>query len=87
MHTREDEGMTIQTELVVDDVNLKAQYNQFDERAPWKGGMHKVAEIPLPLFFEMNRKTGGDFARNPKLVRAWVNDPDNKVFRTRPGRI
>ena len=62
----------------------KAQFNQIDEKAGWKGDMHKVASIPMALFYDL-KKQGiiDDQAR----LKAWLNDPDNRFFRTRPGRV
>lgn len=59
----------------------KLQYNQdhgsFGEMAP-------MARIPLAIWHEWIR-TGKD--RDPVFVKRWLNDPDNRFFRTRPGRI
>lgn len=62
----------------------KERYNGVDERAGWKGEMHRVASIPMPLFFELKKKGIVD---DPKALRQWLNDSDNRLFRTRPGRV
>lgn len=75
-------------ETVVDATDVieenKAAYNQIDEKAGWKGDMHKVASIPMALFYDL-KKQGiiDDQAR----LKAWLNDPENRFFRTRPGRV
>lgn len=75
-------------ETVVDATDVieenKAAFNQIDEKAGWKGDMHKVASIPMALFYDL-KKQGiiDDQAR----LKAWLNDPDNRFFRTRPGRV
>ena len=75
-------------ETVVDATDVieenKAAYNQVDEKANWKGDMHKVASIPMALFYDL-KKQGiiDDQAR----LKAWLNDPDNRFFRTRPGTV
>lgn len=65
------------------EANKKA-YANFDERSNWKGEWHHVATIPLHTFFEMKKK--GITESNQKFKR-WLNDPDHKYFRTRPGRV
>ena len=75
-------------ETIVDATDVveenKAQFNQIDEKAGWKGDMHKVASIPMALFYDL-KKQGiiDDQAR----LKAWLNDPDNRFFRTRPGTV
>jgi hypothetical protein len=67
----------------------KAEYAQFDERTPWgKGFMHKVASIPLALYWQL-RRHGIYEEHDPfrRKFRKWLNDSDNRAFRTRPGRI
>lgn len=62
----------------------KAVFNGIDERARWRDGIgDRVASIPLSVFYDP--KVGIQHDR--KQLRKWLNDPDNRVFRTRPGRI
>jgi hypothetical protein len=60
----------------------KAQFNSTDERAKW-GEWAKVATIPLSVFHSL-KKSG--VANDQKKFKAWLNNPDNRAFRTRPGR-
>lgn len=72
------------TELLEDN---KRSYNSYDQRARHKGTFHRYAEIPMNLFMEMWAQ--GRF-RGTKLSREdarWLDDPDNKAFRTRPGSL
>lgn len=70
----------------------KYLYNQFDQRAPFvqrqpdgkKESFHRVASIPLVVFMELQRKGITD---DPAALKKWLDDPDNKYFRTRPGRL
>lgn len=50
----------------------------------WKGDLKHVARIPLVILDQL-RKAG--ILRDPKRYRAWLNDPDNRVFRTHEGRV
>lgn len=70
----------------------KAQFNNTDERASWTDGMQKVATIPLHILEDLMAKgilvpgKQGDGNGN-KRFKAWLNDRDNRFFRTRPGRV
>lgn len=62
----------------------KHQYNQVDERAGWKGDMNKVASIPMNIYMDLEAR---GITRDEKRFKAWLNAPENRVFRTRPGRV
>jgi len=48
--------------------------------------MRQVAEIPANLYFELTQKLG-EPKKNKKAWARWLNDPDNKYFRTGGGNI
>ena len=82
----DDGSVTLQT---VQDVGELAEankqnFNQFDERAGWKGDMHRVASIPMSIYYDLKRKGILD---DQAALKKWLNDADNRVFRTRPGQI
>lgn len=45
-----------------------------------------VAELPSNLYFDLVEKLG-DPKHNKKAWARWLNDPDNKLFRTGGGNI
>lgn len=59
-------------------------YNSTGEHAPWPDGFARVASIPLVLYEDLRRT--GVLSDWPSL-RRWLNDPDNRHFRTRPGKL
>jgi uncharacterized protein (DUF1015 family) len=77
----------LETEQDVTDLvaHNKRLFSQFDERTPWTGDVHKVASIPLSIYHEL-AKISNNF-KDQKVVRKWLNDPDNRVFRIRPGVV
>lgn len=85
-HDHEDGSVTVQT--VQDTTALaeanKQQFNQFDERSNWNGDMHRVASIPLSVYYDLKRKGILD---DQVAMKKWLNDPENRVFRTRPGKV
>lgn len=70
----------------------KYLYNQFDQRAPFvqrkpdgtKEVFHRVASIPLVILMDLQAK---GILNDEKAFKKWMDDPDNKYFRTRPGRL
>ena len=68
------------TDIVED---AKGKFNLIDERAGWKGDIHHVAQIPNSVFFALPKALRED----PKALKRWLNDPDQKAFRTRPGKL
>lgn len=61
----------------------KAQFNSTDERAKW-GEWSRVASIPMALFYRLKQQGILD---DQAAMKRWLNDPDNRLFRTRPGRV
>ena len=61
----------------------KNQYNDIDSRAPY-GDLAKIADIPMTILFDLQKK---GIWGNQKRMRKWLNDPDNRDFRTRPGKV
>ena len=61
----------------------KSKFNNTDERARW-GEWQRVASIPLVTFYDLKAK---GIADDPTAMKKWLNDPDNRFFRTRPGKV
>ncbi len=66
----------------------KAAYNSTDERTRW-GELSRVAEIPFAVIEDLNKQgiMRGFVVLDQKRMKAWLNNPDNRFFRTRPGKI
>lgn len=80
-----DGSTTFRTDYPVQDtidVN-KAQRNL--ARNDWKGDYHHVASIPLNVFYDQiaEAHSHGD----DKYVSRWLNDSDNRAWRTKDGRV
>jgi hypothetical protein len=84
-YDEEKDEATIQTQQDVTDVieENKNEYNQIDERAKW-GEFNKVASIPLSLYYQLKAEGKLD---DQAYMKRWLNDPDNRHFRTRPGEV
>ena len=92
-HADGDGGIVIETRQDVTaniEQNLK-EFNSYDERAKWSDDMfgNKVASIPLTVIDDLNAKgiMRGFAVVDEKQFKVWLNSPDNRFFRTRPGRV
>lgn len=66
----------------------KAHYNSTDERARFDRDINHVAIIPtMMMAHELKRRPNEATYEHQRRCREWANNPDNKVFRTRPGRV
>lgn len=60
----------------------KALYNE-NAGKRW-GDMKHVASIPLTVYWDLVQK---GVTRDQKDFSKWLNDPDNRHFRTFPGKV
>jgi len=59
----------------------KARESRVDLRGNTQKHFQKIAEVPLPLYHQLWQKFG-DPKHNPTDWNRWLNDPDNRHFRT-----
>ena len=92
-HADGDGGLIIQTTQDVSGIieANKREFNSYNERARWSDDVYgnKVASIPFTVIDDLN-KAGimrGFAVIDQKRFVSWMNDPDNRVFRTRPGVV
>jgi len=73
--------------------HTKAQYNANPGKTGWSGEVldpkNKIASLPLAIINDLNAKgiMRGFHIQDPKAMKKWLNDPDNRVFRTRGGEV
>lgn len=81
---RDDDGnVTAQTLQDIEPI-LEENLMLRNERSGFKGDQHHVASIPL-VVYEQLLKEG--IAQDEARFKAWLNDSDNKMFRTHPGKV
>lgn len=92
-HADGDGGIIVETRQDISD-NIeqnRKEFNSFDERAKWSNDMfgNKIASIPLTVIDDLNAKgiMRGFTVVDQKRMKDWLNSPDNRYFRTRPGRV
>lgn len=59
----------------------KREFNAAPER--W-GEWTKVGSIPLSIYYELEKK---GILQDQAELKKWLNNPDNRAFRTRPGTV
>lgn len=52
--------------------------------ASWKGDTHRVASIPMAIWHDLKER---GVLQDQEKMRAWLNDPANRFFRTRGGQV
>lgn len=82
-----DDTFTIERtqSLELDTFNPELYNRASDVKASrWKGDFHHVASIPMSIYAEWVQ-TG--MIHDQAAIKRWLDDPDNRVFRTKPGRL
>lgn len=89
-HEHCDGAMTIHTQQDVRGV-LLANRENFNERggSRWQEFQNHVARIPVTIYYALMKKGIIDERNDPDGVRLskWLDDPDNRAWRSRPGRL
>lgn len=64
------------------------QYAQLNIKRDWGGDLHHIGRVPLVVAEEL-RKQGILDEEDPDRPRlkAWLNDPANRCFRTKLGKV
>lgn len=80
-----DGSTTYRTDYQVDDTIEANRDMRNAASAGWKGDWHKVASIPLNVYWDQLAEASrqGD----DKFINRWLNDGDNRAFRTKDGNL
>lgn len=81
------DDMTDEATIVAEqDVSSVVELNKksYNETHGKFGEFSKVASLPLVVYNDLQQK---GILNDPKALKRWLNDPDNRFFRTRPGTI
>lgn len=74
---------TITAEQDVDTV-VEANKALYNENHGRHGEMTRVAQIPMVVYMDLKKRGIID---DQAAMKRWLNDPDNRFFRTRPGTV
>ena len=90
-HTDGDGGIVVATTQDLTDIieQNKQEYNQASTK--WGSDVfdNKIASIPLTVIDELNKQgvMRGFHVLDQKKFKEFLNNPDNRFFRTKQGRI
>jgi hypothetical protein len=89
-HDDGEGGLILETKQDVSHIieGNKKLFNEVTSLDKW-GDLTKVARLPLTVIDDLNKKgiMRGFAVLNEKEFRAFLNHPDNRFFRTRPGKV
>lgn len=92
-HADGEGGLIIQTAQDVSAIveRNKQEFNSYDERAKWSDELYgnKIASIPMTAIDDLNHQgimRGFHVIDHPRFAM-WLNNPDNRAWRTRPGVV
>ena len=89
-HSDGDGGLILETKQDVSHIieANKLMFNQVKSQDKY-GDMTHVARLPLTVIDDLNKKgiMRGFAVINEPEMKLFLNDPDNRFFRTRPGRV
>ena len=86
-----DLGKVVEVKQDVTDIveKNKQEYNQ--TTTSWGNDIfdNKIASIPMTVIDSLNQKgiMRGFHVLDQKKFKQWLNDPDNRFFRTKQGRV
>lgn len=90
-----DGGLIIQHSSDLTDFieHTKAQYNANSKSTGWGDNpidaKNKIASLPTEIINDLNAKgiMRGYYILDQKAMKRWLNNPENRVFRTRGGVV
>jgi len=90
-HNTDDGEIVIATEQDVSNIieQNKKEYNATNGRWGEDVFDNKIASIPLTVVDDLNKLNimRGFHVIDQKKFKAWLNNPDNRFFRTRQGKV
>lgn len=89
-HDDGEGGLILETKQDVSHIieGNKKMFNEVTSLDRW-GDLTRVARLPLTVIDDLNKKgiMRGFAVLNEKEFKAFLNHPDNRFFRTRPGKV
>lgn len=83
-HVGHDGSLGIESKQDVEAIVDRNKLERKNDSGSWEGHRHKVASIPNVVWWDLKRR---GIADNEERLRKWLNDPDNRAFRTKPGKV
>lgn len=80
-----DGTTTFRSDYAVDPVVEENKAMRNMAASGWKGDYHKIASIPLNVYHDQIAEAAGQ--DDQKFISRWLNDSDNKAWRTKDGTV
>ena len=80
-----DGSTTFRTDYAVDDTIEANTQMRNNAESGWKGDYHKVASIPLNIYWDQVH--AAVMQDDDKYLSKFLNDSDNRAWRTKDGRV
>lgn len=59
-----------------------------EAQSGWKGDWHRVASVPMQLLYDENLGLNKSIQQgDDKYLSRWLNDADNRAWRTKDGKV
>jgi hypothetical protein len=67
----------------------KRKFNEYGDKLSMgkRGEWHHVSSVPTATWEKWMRESNGEISRDPKVLAAYLNDPDYKYFKVAPTKI
>lgn len=80
-----DGSVTMRTDMPADDTLEENLIARNSASSGWAGDWHRIASVPMNKFFaELSEAhSHGD----ERYISRWLNDSDNRAFRTKEGNV
>ena len=83
-HYQDDGSFIIDTKQDIQPVLEVAQEERKESRGFKGGGFHKIASIPNVIWWDLVER---GIAHDDKRLMKWLEDPENKMFKTHGGKL
>lgn len=80
------EKTVIRTDYPVDQIMSENAEERAGNLTNWKGDYHRIASVPLNIFYDSGLATAIN-QQDAKFSSKWLNDSDNRAWRTKDGRV
>jgi hypothetical protein len=80
-----DGSTTYRTDYGVDDTIEANKTMMADASKDWKGDWHKVASIPLGVYYD--KLHAASLQDDQAFISKFLNDSDNRAWRTKGGKV
>ena len=85
VRTNADGTTTMRTDYAVDDTIEANRDMRNAAQKGWQGDWHKVASVPLNIFHDKLAEASRQ--DDERFIDRWLNDSDNRAWRTKEGRV